>query len=64
MMGMPEVQMVQKLLDKYKTVLQRVVKPITWIQPTALKSVNYRLLEANRVFGGEQHSRLDSLHYP
>lgn len=49
-MGMPEVQMVQKVLDKYKTVLQRVIKPIICIQPTALKSLNYRLLEVKRVF--------------
>lgn len=40
------------------------MKPITWIQPTALKSLNYRLLEAKRVFGGEQHSRFDSLDCP
>lgn len=61
---MPEVQRVQKLIDKPKTVLQKVIKPITRIQPPALKSLNYRLLEAVRVYGGEHHSRLDSLRYP
>lgn len=49
--------MVQKLV--HKTVLQRVIKPITQIQPTALKSLNYRLLEAKRVFWGEHQSSVD-----
>lgn len=47
---MPEVQRVQKLIDKSNTVLQKVIKPITWLQPPALKSPNYRLLEARRVY--------------